>query len=96
MNCVSYDICVYHFGFDCAFFPGVFLLSRVTGACPVTTNLTVRVNVRTSTTTTTHAGKQGGGGKGSDQGGDVLNRNAADPAAGDAGARRDSGPRRRA
>ena len=34
-------------------FPGVFLSSRVTGACPVTTDLIMRVNVRTTTTTTT-------------------------------------------
>ena len=33
-------------------FPGVFLSSRVTGACPVTTDLIMRVNVRTTTTTT--------------------------------------------
>ena len=32
-------------------FPGVFLSSRVTGACPVTTDLIMRVNVRTTTTT---------------------------------------------
>ena len=31
----------------------VFLSSRVTGACPVTTDLIMRVNVRTTTTTTT-------------------------------------------
>ena len=30
---------------------GVFLSSRVTGACPVTTDLIMRVNVRTTTTT---------------------------------------------
>ena len=35
------------------FFPGVFLSSRVTGACPVTTDLIMRANVRTTTTTTT-------------------------------------------
>ena len=35
------------------FFPGVFLSSRVTEACHVTTNLIMRVNVRTTTTTTT-------------------------------------------
>ena len=35
------------------FFPGVFLSSRVTGACPVTTDLIAPVNVRTTTTTTT-------------------------------------------
>ena len=31
-------------------FPGVFLCSRVTGACPVTTDFIMRVNVRTTTT----------------------------------------------
>ena len=51
MNCVSCDICVYHLEL-CVFFPGVFLSSRVTGACPVTTDLIMRVNVRTTTTTT--------------------------------------------
>ena len=35
------------------FFPRVFLSSGVTGACPVTTDLIMRVNVRTTTTTTT-------------------------------------------
>ena len=34
-------------------FPGVFLSSRVTGASHVTTDLIMRVNVRTTTTTTT-------------------------------------------
>ena len=43
MNCVSCDICVYQLGL-CVFFPGVFLSSRVTGACPVTTDLIMRVN----------------------------------------------------
>ena len=52
MNGVSCDICVYHLGLF-AFLPGVFLSSRVTGACPVTTDLVMRVNVRTTTTTTT-------------------------------------------
>ena len=33
------------------FFPGVFLGFRVTGACPVTTDLIMRINVRTTTTT---------------------------------------------
>ncbi len=51
MNCVSCDLCVYHLGLF-VFFPGVFLSSRVTGACPVTTDLIMRVNVRTTTTTT--------------------------------------------
>ena len=36
----------------CVLFPGVFLHSRVTGACPVTTDLIMRVDVRTTTTTT--------------------------------------------
>ena len=54
MNCVSYDICVYHFWFLCFFFLGVFFHSRVTGTCPVTTDLIRRVNVRITTTTTPH------------------------------------------
>ena len=49
MNCVSCDICVYHLGLF-VFFPRVFLSSRVTGACPVTTDLIMRVDVRTTTT----------------------------------------------
>ena len=49
MNCVSCDICVYHLGL-LVFFPRVLLSSRVTGACPVTTDLIMRVNVRTTTT----------------------------------------------
>ena len=53
MNCVSCDICVYHLRFCVCVFPGVFLSSRVTGACPVTTDLIMRLNVRTTTTTTT-------------------------------------------
>ena len=32
------------------FLPGLFLSFRVTGVCPVTTDLTMRVNVRTTTT----------------------------------------------
>ena len=36
----------------CVFFPGVLYRSRVTGACPVTTDLIMRVNVRTTTTAT--------------------------------------------
>ena len=51
MNCVSCDICVYHLWFCLCFFPGVFLSSRVTGACPVTTDLIMRVTVRTTTAT---------------------------------------------
>ena len=50
MNCVSCDICVYHLGLF-VFFRGVFLSSRVTGTCPVTTDLIMRVYVRTTTTT---------------------------------------------
>ena len=50
-NCVSCDICVYHLRLF-VFFPGVFLSSRATGACPVTMDMIMRVNVRT---TTTHA-----------------------------------------
>ena len=53
MNCVNCDICVYHLGL-CVSFPGIFLSFRVTGACPVTTDLILRVNVRTTTTTTFH------------------------------------------
>ena len=48
MNCVSCDICVCHLGLF-VFFPGIFLSSRVTGAGPVTTDLTMRVNVLTTT-----------------------------------------------
>ena len=48
MNCVSCDICVYHLGLF-VFSPGVSLSSRVIGACPVTTDLIMRVNVRTTT-----------------------------------------------
>ena len=53
MNGVSCDIpvCVYHLGLF-VFFPGVFLSSRMTGACSWTTDLIMRVNVRTTTTTT--------------------------------------------
>ena len=53
MNCVSCDICVYHLWFVGVFPWGVFLSSRLTGACPVATDLIMRVNVRTTTTTTT-------------------------------------------
>ena len=50
MNCVScVYICVYHLRLF-VFFPRVFLSSRVTGACPVTTDLIMGVNVRTTTT----------------------------------------------
>ena len=48
--------CATFFGSVCVFFPGVFLHSRVTEACPVTTkDLIMRVNVKTTTTTTTTA-----------------------------------------
>ena len=50
MNCVKCDICVFHLCFVCVFFPGVFLGSGVTGACPVTTDLIVRVDERATTT----------------------------------------------
>ena len=56
MNCVSCDVCVYHLGLCVCFPSGVFLISRVTGACPVTTDLIIRVNVRTTTTPTTSSG----------------------------------------
>ena len=52
MNCVSSDVRVYHLGLF-VFFPRIFLSSRVTGACPVTTDFIMRGNVRTTTTTTT-------------------------------------------
>ena len=53
MNYVSCDICVYHLRLF-VFPPKVFLSSRVTGACPVTTDFIIlRVNVRTTTATTT-------------------------------------------
>ena len=48
MNCVSYDICVHHIWFCLCFFQGYFSIP-VTGACPVTTDLTMRANVRTTT-----------------------------------------------
>ena len=38
--------------------PGVFLSSRVNGACPVTTDLIMRVDVRTTPTTTTQQQRQ--------------------------------------
>ena len=49
MNCVSCDMCAYHLGLF-VFSPGVLLSSSVTGACPVTTDLIMRVDVRTTTT----------------------------------------------
>ena len=47
MTFFSYDTYVYHF-----MLPGVFFLSRLTGACPVTTDLITQVNVRTTTNNT--------------------------------------------
>ena len=52
MNSVSCDVCVYHVWFVCVFSSEVFVSPRVTGACPVTTDLIMRVNVRTTTTAT--------------------------------------------
>ena len=54
MNCVSCGICVYHLGLF-AFFPGVFLSSIVTRACPVTSDHG-RVNVRTTTNANDYKG----------------------------------------
>ena len=52
MNCVNYDYACTTFVFvGVIFFCEVFLHSKVTGACPVTTDLIMRVNVRTATTT---------------------------------------------
>ena len=50
VNSVNPDCC---FAVRTAYFPGVFLSFRVTGACPVTTGFIMRVSVRTTTTTTT-------------------------------------------
>ena len=58
MNCISCDIdyaCT-TFGL-LVFVPGVFASSRVTGACPVTTDLIMRVNVGTTTTTLWEVGE---------------------------------------
>ena len=49
MNGIRCDIYVYHLGL-CMFFPGVFLSSKMTE--PVTTDLIMRVRVRSTTTTT--------------------------------------------
>ena len=43
MNCVSCDICAHHLRFVLCYFPGIFLSSRMTGACTVTTDLILRV-----------------------------------------------------
>ena len=50
MNCVCYDICVYQFWFKMCFSPGwgIPQLQSVAGACLVTTDLIMRVNVRTT------------------------------------------------
>ena len=50
MNCVSCDVMRVPSLVCLCFFPGVFLSSRVIGACPVTTDLIMRVNVRTTPT----------------------------------------------
>ena len=46
-----------HFRYVCVF-PGLFLHSRVTGACSLTTDFIMRLNVRTKTTTTTTTTRQ--------------------------------------
>ena len=48
---MSCDICVYtyHLWLVCAFSLGAFFSSSVTEACPVTTDLTMRANVKTTT-----------------------------------------------
>ena len=51
-SAVIYLVCVYHLGLCVCVLPGIFLSSGVTGACPVTTDLIMRVNVRITTTTT--------------------------------------------
>ena len=52
MNYVSCDICVYHLSLAYLCFSlGYSFSSTVTGACPVTTGLIMRANVRTTTTT---------------------------------------------
>ena len=48
INCVSCDIYVYHLLVCLCFIPGVFLSSRMTGACPATTDLIMQVNARTT------------------------------------------------
>ena len=47
INCVSCDICVYHLWFVCVFPWGI---PQLQSDCPVTTDLIMRVNVRTTTT----------------------------------------------
>ena len=46
-TCFDYHLHVYHVWFA-VFFPGIFFHSRVTEACPVTTDLIMRVNVRST------------------------------------------------
>ena len=53
-------MCVPPLVFCLCYFPGVFLSSRVTGACPVTTALILQVDVRT--TKTIHARSHSVGG----------------------------------
>ena len=48
-----YLLCTYRIWFG-VFFPGKFFHSRVTGACPVTTDLIKRVNMRTAATPVNH------------------------------------------
>ena len=52
MNCVSYDICVYHLWFVCVFPWGIPQLQS-DWSLPCDHGLDLRVNVRTTTTTTT-------------------------------------------
>ena len=52
MNCVSCDICVPIWVVLCFSVGYSSASSRVTGACSVTTDLIMRVNVRTTITTT--------------------------------------------
>ena len=54
-TCFSYHVYMYHFCFVLFFFssPGTFFHSRVTRACPETTDLILRVSVRTTTASTT-------------------------------------------
>lgn len=46
MTCFSYEICVYHFWYV-LFFPGILFRSRVTEACPMATDLILRIKART-------------------------------------------------
>ena len=52
--CVSYQVYkVYAYQFWGVLFPGILFHSKIAGACPVTADLILRVNVRAATTTTT-------------------------------------------